>query len=175
MIDVYVCATFHRHHHHDPVKVGGSAMAPEQYFADYHSTGKGLHLSKKHVVCADGSPTFLRIMRLLLEGHGYRVTPAWPVIETFRKVAGEQPDLAIVDLIFAQDSSWTLLEMLRDDPHTGEIPLIVLSTDRTLLERARDNHGSLDYPCEYLQKPIDLDVLVEAVNRLSQRDSHGGP
>jgi CheY-like chemotaxis protein len=75
-----------------------------------------------------------------------------------------QPDLIILDIRLEHaETGWTVLECLRLDPKTTTIPVIVCSADSAFL---REKALSLQQlRCDILEKPFDLDMLLEKVAR----------
>ncbi len=118
-----------------------------------------------HIAVINDDTAFLQLMLDLLSDVGYDVTLHKEGAGAHEQVRHEHPDLIILDIRMERpDSGWLVLEMLRLDPSTSEIPVIVCSADshqlRTKREMLRDQH------CETLEKPFDLDALLEIVRRL---------
>ena len=129
------------------------------------SVGEAAQRERKHVFVINGHPDFLNLMRDLFQDERYNVTTTNFVPESFDMVAALQPAVIILDVNVAQREGWTLLEHLHAEAATNEIPVLVVSTDRHLLERARaqaERYGAVDV----LSKPFDLDAMVEAVRGL---------
>jgi diguanylate cyclase (GGDEF)-like protein len=82
------------------------------------------------------------------------------------------PDLALLDLHLPGLDGLDVLEALRADPHTAEIPVILISGEADDATRVR----ALDLgAADFLQKPISLGELrarIERTLRLSRRHTH---
>jgi CheY-like chemotaxis protein len=71
-----------------------------------------------------------------------------------------RPDLVILDLWLRQrGEGWQVFDALQRDPATRPIPVIVCADDTQSLEL----HGARQ-PCAILEKPFDLDLLVDDVD-----------
>ncbi len=118
-----------------------------------------------HIAVINDDTAFLQLMLDLLTDVGYDVTLHREGAGAHQQVRHEHPDLVILDIRMERpDSGWLVLEMLRLDPSTSEIPVIVCSADSHQL---RDKHEMLRAQnCEPLEKPFDLDALLALVRRL---------
>ncbi len=120
---------------------------------------------RKHIFVVNGDPEFLDVVRELLQDERYNVTSTNYVPQTFDQVAMLQPALLIVDLVVGEQAGWDLLSALRQGAATQALPVIVVSTNHRLLERARENHVAFGGD-SYLVKPFDIDDLLGLVTDL---------
>ncbi len=122
-------------------------------------------MGRQHVFVVNGSPDFLNLMRELLQDERYNVTTTNFVPQTFDQVAALQPSVLVVDLEIGIRAGWDLLAALRDGALTRGIPVIVVSTDPDLLERAEREQVVGDTR-RYVVKPFDLDEILAAIRDL---------
>ncbi len=120
---------------------------------------------RKHIVMVDSSQVFLHIIAEVLKDERYGVTTSNYVPEIFTQIALLTPDLIIIDLTITEKAGWDLLEQLELESLTRDIPVIVTSTNRHLLDRALANKDRYGFD-NYLVKPFDLDVLLAAIEEL---------
>jgi CheY-like chemotaxis protein len=103
---------------------------------------------------------------LLANGEGYDVvsTSHWPKGLEFIK--DTRPDLVILDLMMGREQTgWAVLDLLRDDPATSDIPVILCSAAAPALQQCparAANHGAV----ESVAKPFDVDDLLGVIERL---------
>ncbi len=117
---------------------------------------------RKHVFAINGSSEFLDFVRLLFEDEGYNVTTTNFVPRSFEQISALQPDALIVDVMVGKQAGWDLLERLHAEVATIGIPVLVVSTDPALLERAveqADRYGAH----RYLGKPFEMEDMLAAV------------
>lgn len=120
---------------------------------------------RKHVFVINGAPEFLDVVRVLLQDESYNVTTSNFVPRSYEQIAGLQPDALVVDVVVGQQAGWELLERLHADAATAGIPVLVVSTDPRLLQRARDEADRFGSN-RYLDKPFDVDDMLAAIRAM---------
>jgi CheY-like chemotaxis protein len=105
------------------------------------------------VLVVDDDPRVVDIVRQLLEGEPYEIAAAADGQEALDAIAGQRPDVILLDLLMPRMDGFTVLEHLRQDPEQRSIPVIVLTAktltvlEQTTLERtvrAIIHKGGLD-------------------------------
>ncbi len=118
----------------------------------------------KHILAGDDSPAILDLLREILEGEGYRVSLSADPLNLDR-VKQADPDLVILDHMLdeGQGSGWELVQELRGDPETADLPIVVCTG---AVHRVRQNEDLLArLGIGVVLKPFDIDNLIAAVNR----------
>jgi CheY-like chemotaxis protein len=120
-------------------------------------------MARQHIAVVNDDTTFLELMSELLSEEGYKTTIMKVSGTAFESIKELQPSLVILD-IWAQraDNGWEVLNLIRLDPSTTEIPVIVSSTDIRDLEAKEPLLRSLR--CDILPKPFNLQALIDKVN-----------
>lgn len=120
----------------------------------------------KRIVVVDDEMEQLRLMRILLEDHGYQVSVLKDGSGAVQFICGQQPDLVILDLKLRDAQGLDVLRDLKAQRDGIDIPVIVYSAAVIDLETV----GNLvaGDPTRYagvsaLRKPFDLDALLEQV------------
>jgi len=120
-------------------------------------------MARQHIAVVNDDTVFLQLMDDLLSGEGYDTTIMKVSSEAFESIKELQPSLIIIDIwIQRADNGWELLNLIRLDPATADIPVIVSSTDIRDLEAKEPLLRSLN--CEILPKPFNLQTLLDKVN-----------
>ena len=122
-------------------------------------------MARKHVFVINGSPDFLDVIRALLQDERYNVTTTNFVPESFATIAAAQPTMLIIDLVRGEQAGWDLLREIRKAATTRDIPILLMSTSKDLLEDARNQHEAFGGD-RYLSKPFDLDDLLGTIEGL---------
>jgi CheY-like chemotaxis protein len=83
------------------------------------------------VLAIDDDPMAIELIEAVLEPAGYVVIAARRGDEGIALARAERPDLLLLDLVMPEIDGFTVVDELRSDPATAEIPIIVL-TSKTL-------------------------------------------
>ncbi len=90
------------------------------------------------IVVIDDNPIDSRLIRRLLQARKpYRVFEAHSAAEGLQIIKERLPDLVVSDLTMPEMDGFTLLEELKKDPDTANIPVIVVSAKDLTLEDER--------------------------------------
>jgi len=95
------------------------------------------------------------IVSLVLRAEGFRVFEASDGERALASIAEEHPDCIVLDLVMPRLDGWEVLERLKDDPATADIPVICISV---IDEEMRGVGGEF---AGYLVKPINPSGLLE--------------
>lgn len=122
-------------------------------------------MERKHVFAVNGAVEFLDVLRELLQEEQYNVTTTNYVPHTYDQIAALQPDLLMIDLAVGIQAGWDLLERLTSEVSTRQIPVIVFSTSRHILEEVQSQPERFGGQ-RFLGKPLDLDEVIQAIDEL---------
>lgn len=114
----------------------------------------------KTVLVVDDDANIRRLLRCNLEPEGYRVEEAATGVEAIAQIKKVQPDLIILDVIMPDLSGFDVAAVLKHDPQTHHIPIMILSSFED-----RERGLQLGVDC-YLTKPIDTNALMREVEKL---------
>ncbi len=115
------------------------------------------------IVIIDDTPELLDLLDSILTDEGYEVVLCQDGGRAHAVVEQERPGLVMLDLRMAGVSEWEVLDALKEDAATAEIPVIVCSGAVDELQAAAPRLRTLG--CDVLVKPFDIDDLVERVQR----------
>lgn len=98
----------------------------------------------------------------ILGREGYRMLEAGDGATAVATARREMPNLVLMDVTMPGTSGWNAVRMLKEDPATHHIPIIVI----TGLATPWDRDASLASGCdEYLAKPVPPLRLLEEVRK----------
>lgn len=127
----------------------------------WSATGETLPLQQgRTVFILDDDPNIRELIRQVLEGKSYRVAEAGDAKTAIRRIKKQLPDLIILDVKMPDLNGFDVTAVLKSDPGTRHIPIIILSV---LSDRKRAADLGVE---SYLNKPLDPDVLLAEVDRL---------
>ncbi|MBI4317416.1 MAG: response regulator [Chloroflexi bacterium] len=113
----------------------------------------------KKVATIDDNPEFLQLIKDILEKEGYEVVCCVGSLRAHETIKETRPDLILLDIMMPGRSGWELLDILRLDPDTANIPVIVTTGVRAATARLRTQAYDL------LKKPFDVDDLLAKVEK----------
>jgi signal transduction histidine kinase/CheY-like chemotaxis protein len=116
--------------------------------------------SGKQVLIVDDEPSIVVALTELLEPLGFHTVGCQSGSQAVARARQLQPDAIILDIMMPEIDGYDVLRLLKGDPATSRIPVIVLSVleDR---EKALALGAS-----EYIRKPFEKATLLENVRAL---------
>jgi two-component system, OmpR family, alkaline phosphatase synthesis response regulator PhoP len=117
------------------------------------------------VLVVDDDPDVVAICSLVLESEGYEVAAALNGSEAVDKVKkGEgEIDVVLLDVMMPVIDGLTVCKMVKRDPRTRDLPVIIMSASEVLREKGVACHADAVIP-----KPFDIDRLVDTVGQFAQ-------
>ncbi|SRR6266849_5586895 len=116
---------------------------------------------RKSILVVEDDPATRDAVALVLEDEGYSVTGVANGQEALHHLRQTSaPNLIVLDLMMPVMDGWEFRKRQAQDPALKAIPVLVVSADRAVSQKAAAL-GAKDY----LLKPIDLELLLEAVHR----------
>ncbi len=114
------------------------------------------------ILLADDAKNIVLVLKMSLEKAGYDVIIARDGLSALELAQTEDPDLILLDILMPKMNGFLVIEALKDDPVTSEIPVVFISakSEEKDLERARSLGAS-----DYLVKPIKQEELLAIVEK----------
>jgi len=112
------------------------------------------------ILIGDDDPDVRLLARRILEKQGYQVAEAKDGVETLRSVREDSPDLLILDILMPGLDGIGVLQALRSDRQTADLPVLLLTSQADEpTERIGFDAGATDF----LTKPFSLPQLAARV------------
>lgn len=102
----------------------------------------------------------------ILEGAGFHVLEAGDGAQAVDTVRRERPGLVLMDVTMPGTSGWNAVRVLKDDPDTRDVPIIVVTGLAGSWDRDASIAAGAD---EYLAKPVSPVRLLEEVRKFFPR------
>ena len=119
------------------------------------------------VVIADDDADSLNIVRTRLETAGdYKVVTASNGQAALAAVRQYKPALVILDVMMPRLNGFQVTRMIKFDKQLRDTPVLLLTVRTEEVDRETGVQVGAD---EYLNKPLDPDLLMKQVNRYVQR------
>jgi two-component system cell cycle response regulator DivK len=102
------------------------------------------------------------LIRRILMAEGYEVVEAGNAGEALEVLKSLHPDLILMDINMPEVDGYTLTSQIRAMSGFENVPIVALTANVMRGDRER----SLEAGCDgYIQKPIDIDLLPQQVER----------
>ncbi|HEY9301384.1 MAG TPA: ATP-binding protein, partial [Phormidium sp.] len=116
--------------------------------------------NKKTILVVDDEAHIRELLRQQLEAEGYSVKEAQNGVDAITQVKQEIPDLIILDVMMPAMNGFDVAAVLKNDPKTLTVPIIILS----IVEDKDRGYGlGID---SYLTKPINTEELLSNIEVL---------
>lgn len=125
------------------------------------------------ILVVDDDPDIREVLEALLEGEGFEVVTANNGEEGLEAIKKEDPDMMILDLLMPVMDGFAVCKQLQD-PRMSKwngMPVLILTSVREEVSQRRyelETGLSLDVD-DYVEKPIDPDVVLDRVQKILAR------
>ena len=122
----------------------------------------------KRVLVVDDDPVVRILVGECLSAKGYHVTVAEDGADCFRHLASDSPDIVVLDFFMPDMTGMEVLLEMRKNPLYAKLPILMLSADSGTEKILKENNA---LPNAFLQKPIALDQIINAIADISNARS----
>ena len=119
-------------------------------------------LSKVTVLILDDNPLVLKLGRALLEREGCTVLTASSWIEFNHVLAGNTPDIIVLDVNLPSIKGNRLSEVLKSQSNKKDIPIVLISD---LPEKSLEEMFPSSGANAWMRKPLTRDKMVDMITR----------
>ncbi len=114
----------------------------------------------RRILVVDDDPHIREWLTQELDMEGYRVLQAASGQEAIAQIKHQKPDLVVLDVIMPDLNGFEVAAILKNDPETSHIPILMISID----DRAEKGYRiGVD---DYLTKPIEANHFLQRVQAL---------
>ncbi len=106
------------------------------------------------------------LVKFNLEREGYRVSTAPDGEEGLRQAFETRPDLIVLDIMLPTRNGLEILRELRNEPHTQDVPVLLLTARSTELDKLLGFEYGAD---DYISKPFSVRELLARVRAVLRR------
>jgi two-component system alkaline phosphatase synthesis response regulator PhoP len=120
----------------------------------------------RHVYVVEDDSNIRELICYALNNNGYRATGFPSAVPLYEKLRDEVPDLFLLDILLEGDDGYTILETIKADPKTADIPAIMLTAKTEEIDKVKGLDMGAD---DYMTKPFGVMELLSRVNAVLRR------
>ncbi|UKB82058.1 response regulator [Chryseobacterium sp. MEBOG06] len=119
----------------------------------------------KKILIVDDDPRNIFALKLTLKSRGYLIescTMAQEAIEMLK--SGHQFSVILMDMMMPGMDGYEAIRIIKNTPEIADVPVIAVTAQAMPEDRQKCiEAGAIDY----VSKPIDVDLLIKAIEKLS--------
>ena len=127
------------------------------------SAAEDAKIAQSKVLVVDDNPQNLELLVAYLDKLGCRIATAVDGIDALEKVAQENPDLILLDIMMPRMSGFEVCRKLKSAPATRDIPIIMVTALNELGDIERGVESGTD---DFITKPVNRLELTTRVRSL---------
>lgn len=124
---------------------------------------------KKRILVIEDEEVIADVLKDNLEILGYDVTIANSGMEGIRRARGMRPDVITLDILMPKLDGLQVLNVLKSDEITKDIPVIIISVESGAKSMAEKKTGLKLGALAFLKKPVDFGQLNQKIKSLTQK------
>jgi two-component system cell cycle response regulator DivK len=124
---------------------------------------------KGTILYVEDNPDNRSLIRRVLNSEGYAVVEAVNAAQAIHKLETESIDLILMDINMPDMDGYTLTAKIKGMEKFTKIPIVAVTAN----VMRGDREKSLEAGCDgYIQKPIDIDILAQQIERFLTRSAN---
>jgi CheY-like chemotaxis protein len=118
-------------------------------------------VATRTILLLDGDPDTAEMYAVGLRVFGYNIIIAEDVEDALERIRRDRPDAVVADAQAAMEKAWRLVNAVKQDPATSDVPVVVLTgrADAAICDGARSSRCAA-----LLLKPCLPDALADILN-----------
>ncbi|WP_311773109.1 response regulator [Chryseobacterium lactis] len=112
----------------------------------------------------DDDPRNIFALKLTLKARGYAVESSTMAQEALEMLKGGTSYIVLMDMMMPGIDGYEAVRMIRNTPEINHIPVIAVTAQAMAEDRQKCLEAGAD---DYVSKPIDVDLLIKAIEKLS--------
>lgn len=118
---------------------------------------------RKKILLVEDDPDLVELLSFNLKRAGFAIGTAMDGISAIKKARSVRPDLILLDLMLPELNGLAVCEILRREPETTRVPVIMLTALDTQLARLSGFEAGAD---AYVTKPFKWKDLLTRISNL---------
>ena len=125
-------------------------------------------IENQHIMIIDDEPEIHSILGKTLTSKGYEVSSAYSAKSAIEMIKTKKPNLIILDIMMPEISGIELCEIIKSDPETKDILVLILSAKDAQSDRLEGLSTGAD---DYESKPFHLKSLIRKIEHMLEKKS----
>ena len=122
------------------------------------------------IYCVEDERNIRELLVYTLETTGFEAIGIQEGKELFRCLEKELPDLILLDIMLPGQDGYSILEKLKKEPKTRDIPVIMVTAKEAEYDKVRGLDSGAD---DYITKPFGMMEFISRVKAVLRRHSSG--
>jgi CheY-like chemotaxis protein len=115
------------------------------------------------VLIVTDDPDCLKYLALMFQDNGFETLTAVSRHEAMQLTTASRPDLIILDISMPEKSGVSVYQDLKEDAELGAIPVVLVTALGNPFSQLTEGGGQVSGGVGFVAKPLDVDLLWEAV------------
>jgi len=149
----------------------------KKYLGDLNFGRKEKNINAPNILIIDDEPEFVKIVKKILATKHFKVSSAYSADEVFSKLEKESPDAIILDVMMGKGAEgFIFARKIKKDLRFAKIPILMLTAMREktgFVFPGDPIHPKFLPVDEYIEKPIEPQVLLEKIERQLAKKNAG--
>ncbi len=120
---------------------------------------------KPLILSVDDNPVNNKLVSSQLKYKGLDIISATSGEEALKMIAEHHPDVVLLDIMMPEMDGFQVLEAIRENPETEELPVIMVSA---LADMEHHVEATMKGANGYLNKPLLLNILLDELQKYVQ-------
>lgn len=121
----------------------------------------------RRILVVEDEEDVSRYLTAALEDEGYEVETAFDVVGGLKAIGEHRPHLVCLDIVMPGPTGLSLYREIRENADLAGMPIIVVSGLNPADAESKLGLGeTLPPPDAFIEKPVDIQELINAVGRL---------
>ncbi len=125
---------------------------------------------QKKILIVDDEPDLIELVSYNLKKEGFKVSACSDGEDALEKIRATRFDLLILDLMLPGIQGMDICRLIRNDPRTEAVPIIMLTARGDMTDKIRGLETGAD---DYMTKPFSPKELIARVRALIRRTAEG--
>ena len=121
------------------------------------------------IYCVEDERNIRELLVYTLETTGFEAIGIQEGKELFRCLEKELPDLILLDIMLPGQDGYSILEKLKKEPKTRDIPVIMVTAKEAEYDKVRGLDSGAD---DYITKPFGMMEFISRVKAVLRRSKN---